>query len=39
MEKDPLLEELAEAIAQGPVIFTPDDSWEEKLEEASDETR
>ena len=27
MEKDPLLDELAEAIAQGPVIFTPDDSW------------
>jgi len=39
MEKDPLLDELADAIAQGPVIFTPDDSWEEKLEEASDETR
>ena len=33
MEKDSLLEELAEAIAQGPIIFTPDDSWEEKLEE------
>ena len=39
MEKDPLLDELAEAIAQGPVIFTPDDSWEQKFEEASDETR
>ena len=38
MEKDPLLDELADAIAQGPVIFTPDDSWEEKLEEAKDET-
>lgn len=38
MEKDPLLDELAEAIAQGPVIFTPDDSWEEKFEEVKDET-
>ena len=37
-EKDPLLDELADAIAQGPVIFTPDDSWEEKLEEAKNET-
>ena len=38
MEKDPLLDELADAIAQGPVIFTPDDSWEEKLEETRNET-
>ena len=39
MEKDPLLDELADAIAQGPVIFTPDDSWEEKLEEARSESQ
>ena len=39
MEKDSLLDELADAIAQGPVIFTPDDSWEEKLEEARSETQ
>ena len=38
MEKDSLLEELAEAIAQGPIIFTPDDYWEEKLEEKKNET-
>ena len=38
METDSLLDELAEAIAQGPVIFTPDDSWEEKLEEKKNET-
>ena len=38
MEKDSLLDELAEAIAQGPVIFPPDDSWEEKLEEKKNET-
>ena len=38
MEKDSLLDELADAIAQGPVIFTPDDSWEEQLEEARSET-
>ena len=39
MEKDPLLDELADAIAQGPVIFTPDDSWEEKFEEVKYETK
>ena len=38
MEKDSLLDELAEAIAQGPVIFTPVESWEEKLEEAKIES-
>ena len=38
MQKDSLLEELADAIAQGPVIFTPDHSWEEKLEEKKNET-
>ena len=39
MEKDSLLDELADAIAQGPVIFTPDDSWAEKLEEKKSETQ
>ena len=38
MEKDSLLDELADAIAQGHVMFTPDNSWEEKLEEKKDET-
>ncbi len=38
MEKDLLLDELADAIAQGPVIVTPDASWEEKLKAARSDT-
>ena len=30
-EKDPLLEELEERIYEGPVIFTPDEDFIEKL--------
>ncbi len=32
-ERDPLLDDLDEAIAQGPVIFTPDDEFLKLLEE------
>ena len=38
MEKDPLLDELQERIAEGPIVFTPSDEWEELMEEKSDET-
>ena len=30
-ERDPLLEELEERIIEGPVIFTPDEDFIEKL--------
>ena len=32
-EKDPLLEELEERIAEGPVVFTPDEEFLERLKE------
>ena len=32
-EKDPLLDELEERIAEGPVIFTPDEAFLKKVEE------
>ena len=32
-EKDPLLDELEERIAEGPVIFTPDEEFLKKLDE------
>ena len=32
-EKDPLLDELEERIAEGPVIFTPDEEFLKKVEE------
>tara|TARA_B100000085_G_scaffold81722_1_gene73719 strand:+ start:389 stop:544 length:156 start_codon:yes stop_codon:yes gene_type:complete len=32
-EKDPLLEELEERIAEGPVVFTPDEDFIERLKE------
>ena len=32
-EKDPLLDELEERIAEGPVIFTPDEEFLMKVEE------
>ena len=32
-DRDPLLDDLDEAIAQGPVIFTPDDEFLKLLEE------
>ena len=32
-EKDPLLDELEERIAEGPVIFTPDEEFLKLVEE------
>ena len=32
-EKDPLLDELEERIAEGPVIFTPDEEFLNRVEE------
>ena len=32
-EKDPLLDELEERIAEGPVIFTPDEEFRKRVEE------
>ena len=32
-EKDPLLDELEERIAEGPVIFTPDEEFMKRVEE------
>ena len=32
-EKDPLLDELEERIAEGPVVFTPDDEFIKRVEE------
>tara|TARA_X000000368_G_C23024746_1_gene709646 strand:- start:580 stop:726 length:147 start_codon:yes stop_codon:yes gene_type:complete len=31
MGDDELLDELAERIAEGPIIFTPDESWVDEL--------
>ena len=36
-EKDPLLDELEERIAEGPVIFTPDEEFLKKVEERRNE--
>ena len=35
-EKDPLLDELEERIAEGPVIFTPDEEFLKRVEEKTD---
>jgi len=32
-ERDPLLEELEERISEGPVVFTPDEEFLERLKE------
>ena len=32
-QKDPLLDELAERILEGPVVFTPDEEFLRKVEE------
>ena len=32
-QKDPLLDELAERILEGPIIFTPDDEFARRVEE------
>jgi len=36
-EKDPLLDELEERIAEGPVIFTPDEEFLKRVEERKNE--
>ena len=36
-EKDPLLDELEEIIAEGPVIFTPDEEFLKRVEERRNE--
>ena len=36
-QKDPLLDELAERILEGPVIFTPDDEFARRVEEKNTE--
>ena len=36
-EKDPLLDELEERIAEGPVIFTPDEEFLKRVEEKRNE--
>ena len=36
-QKDPLLDELAKRILEGPVIFTPDDEFARRVEEKSTE--
>ena len=32
-EKDPLLDELEERISEGPIVFTPDEEFLERLRE------
>tara|TARA_R100001510_G_C7515416_1_gene113241 strand:- start:294 stop:422 length:129 start_codon:yes stop_codon:yes gene_type:complete len=32
-KKDPLLDELEERIAEGPIVFTPDEEFERRVEE------
>ena len=32
-EKDPLLDELEEIILEGPIVFTPDEEFLERLKE------
>ncbi len=36
-ERDPLLEELEERIIEGPVIFTPDEDFIERLRKNEEE--
>ena len=36
-EKDPLLDELEERIAEGPVIFIPDEEFLKRVEERRNE--
>tara|TARA_B100001094_G_scaffold204453_1_gene198383 strand:- start:973 stop:1080 length:108 start_codon:yes stop_codon:yes gene_type:complete len=33
MEDEELLDELAERIAEGPILFTPDEEWVDRLQE------
>ena len=36
-QKDPLLDELAERILEGPVVFTPDDEFLKRVSEKKKE--
>ena len=35
-EKDPLLDELEERIAEGPIVFTPDEEFLKRVEEVEE---
>ena len=37
--KDPLLDELAERIAEGPIVFTPDEEFLKRVEERRKEVK
>ena len=36
-ERDPLLDELEERIAEGPIVFTPDEEFLKRVEERQKE--
>ncbi len=38
-EKDPLLDELAERIAEGPIVFTPDEEFLRRVAEKEEEKK
>ncbi len=38
-EKDPLLDELAERIAEGPIVFTPDEEFLRRVAEKEKEKK
>ena len=38
-EKDPLLDELEERIAEGPIVFTPDEEFLRRVAEKEEEKK
>ena len=38
-EKDPLLDDLAERIAEGPIVFTPDEEFLRRVAEREEEKK
>ena len=38
-EKDPLLDELQERIAEGPIVFTPDEEFLKRVAEKEEEKK
>ena len=38
-EKDPLLDELQERIAEGPIVFTPDEEFLRRVAESEEEKK
>ena len=38
-EKDPLLDELQERIAEGPIVFTPDEEFLRRVAERGEEKK